>query len=112
MEQLIIPITLFSILFVVLLGILVTKAKTDMNSKPKPELRDAHYALFVDEHNNLIYKSMCAEGLYINYDNKNSVYKIKMYRKLKGGWFNDPDETKILKVTHSNYSYKKVPCDK
>lgn len=112
MKQLIIPITLFSILFVVLLGILVTKAKTDMNSKPKPELRDAHYALFVDEHNNLIYKSMCAEGLYINYDNKNSVYKIKMYRKLKGGWFNDPDETKILKVTHSNYSYKKVPCDK
>lgn len=112
MKQIIIPITLFSILLVVLMALLLTKAKNDMNSRPKPELRDAHYALFVDEHNNLIYKSMCAEGLQIYHDNKNDWYKITMYRKLKGGWFNDPDETKILKVTHSNYSYKKVPCDK
>ena len=112
MKQLIIPITLFSILFVLLVGLLVTMVKTDMNRKPKPELRNAHYALFVDEHNNLIYKSICAEGLYINYDDKNNLYKIIMYRKLKGGWFDEPDETKILKVTHSNYSYKKVPCDK
>lgn len=55
---------------------------------------------------------MCSEGLDVYYDKEVSAYKIKMYRKLKGGWFDEPDETKILKVKEQNYSYKKVPCDK
>lgn len=112
MKKLLLPIFLFSVLLVLLMALLLNKAKNDMNSRPKPELRDAHYVIFLDDSNKVIWRSMCSEGLDVYYDKEVSAYRIKMYRKLKGGWFNEPDETKILKVKEQNYSYKKVPCDK
>lgn len=108
------PGCLFTILAILLFGFvfLMASKDTEPKQKPEPELRDAHYVIFLDDSNKVIWKSMCSEGLDVYYNKEVSAYKIKMYRKWKGGWFVEPDETKILKVKEQNYSYKKVPCDK
>ena len=104
------PGCLFTIFAILLFGFVM--ASKDTEPKPEPELRDAKYVIFLDDSNKVIWRSRCSEGLDVYYNKEVSAYKIKMYRKLKGGWFVEPDETKILKVKEQNYSYKKVPCDK
>ena len=110
--KIIFPGCLFTILAILLFGFVMASKDTESKPKQEPELRNAHYVIFLDDSNKVIWRSRCSEGLDVYYDKEVSAYRIKMYRKLKGGWFIEPDETQILKVKEQNYSYKKVSCDK